>query len=58
MKQRIKLILMALAIALALFALWQVQHIAGQVRESEEAKIRLWANAIAQRNRMAEVTQH
>ena len=56
MKQRIKLILMALAIALALFALWQVQHIAGQVRESEEAKIRLWANAIAQRNRMAEVT--
>lgn len=58
MKQHIKLILMTLAIALALFALWQVQHIASQVRESEEAKIRLWANAIAQRNRMAEVTQH
>ena len=58
MKQKLKLILMAIAIVLALFALWQVQHIAGQVRESEEAKIRLWANAIAQRNRMAEVTQH
>lgn len=57
MKQHVKLILMTLAIALALFALWQVQHIAGQVRESEEAKIRLWANAIAQRNRMTKVTQ-
>lgn len=57
MKSRLKLILLALAIALALFALWQVQHIARQVRESEEAKVRLWANAIAQRNRMAEVTQ-
>ncbi|MBR1766891.1 MAG: HAMP domain-containing histidine kinase [Bacteroidales bacterium] len=58
MKQRLKLILMGLTIALALFALWQVQHTADQVRESEEAKIRLWANAIAQRNRMAEATQH
>ena len=58
MKQKLKLILMAIAIVLALFALWQVQHIAGQVRESEEAKIRLWANAIAQRNRMTEVTEH
>ena len=58
MKQRLKLILMGLSIALAIFALWEVNNIARQVSESEEAKIRLWANAIAQRNRMAEVTQH
>jgi signal transduction histidine kinase len=57
MKQRLKLILIVLSIVLALFALWQVENVARQVRESEEAKIRLWANAIAQRNRMASVTE-
>jgi hypothetical protein len=56
MKQRVKLILMTVSIVLALFALWEVQHIARQVRESEEAKIRLWANAIAQRNSLSEAT--
>ena len=35
MKQRVKLILMALSIVLALFALWEVQNVASQVRESE-----------------------
>ncbi len=56
MKQRLKLILMGVAIATALFALWQVQRVAVQVREAETAKIRLWASAIGQRNRMNEVT--
>lgn len=57
MKQRLKLILMALTIALALVALWQVRRVAQQVRESEEAKVRLWASAISQRNQMATATQ-
>ena len=56
MKQKLKLILMLLSIVLALFALWQVENVAQQVRQSEESKIRLWANAIAQRNRMAAAT--
>ena len=56
MKQKLKLILMLLSIVLALFALWQVENVAQQVRQSEKEKIRLWANAIAQRNRMAEAT--
>lgn len=56
MKQRLKLIFLILSIVLALFALWQVESVARQVRESEEAKIRLWANAIAQRNSLAEAT--
>lgn len=56
MKQRLKLILMLLSIVLALFALWQVENVARQVRQSETSKIRLWANAIAQRNRMTSVT--
>lgn len=56
MKQRLKLILMLLSIVLALFALWEVENVARQVRQSETSKIRLWANAIAQRNRMTSVT--
>ena len=56
MKQKLKLILMLLSIVLALFALWQVENVARQVRQSEKAKIRLWANAIAQRNRMSSAT--
>ena len=56
MKQRLKLIILSLTIALALLALWQVQRVAQQVRESEEAKVRLWASAIGQRNQMAAAT--
>ena len=56
MKQRVKLIFLTLTIALALLALWQVQRMATQVRESEEAKVRLWASAISQRNQMATAT--
>lgn len=41
MKNRLKYILMALTIALAFVALWLVQSVAGQVRQSEEAKVRL-----------------
>ncbi|MCR5589622.1 MAG: HAMP domain-containing histidine kinase [Bacteroidales bacterium] len=58
LKSRLKLIVLSLTIALALLALWQVQRIAKQVRDSEEAKVRLWASAIGQRNQMAAATAH
>ncbi len=58
MREKIKLLLMALSLLLALFALWQVQKTAEEVRQSETAKIRLWANAIGQRNQMAAVSNH
>ena len=35
-----------------------MQRIADQVRQSEEAKVRLWASAIGQRNQMAAATAH
>ncbi len=57
MKPRLKYILLALTIALAFWALWQVHHVAGQLRQSEEAKVRLWASAIGQRNELASATQ-
>ena len=57
MKNRLKYILAALTIVLALVALWQVRRVAEQVRQSEEAKVRLWASAIGQRNQLAAATQ-
>ena len=57
MKTRLKWIVMGLTIVLALAALWQVQSIAEQVRESETAKVRLWANAIEQRARLLDATR-
>lgn len=57
MKQRLKYILLALTMALALVALWQVQRVADQIRQSEEEKVRLWASAIGQRNQLAAATQ-
>ena len=57
MKNRLKYILLALTILLALVALWQVQRIAGEIRRDEEEKVRLWANAISQRSHMLEVSQ-
>ena len=57
MKQRLKLILMALSIVLAFFALWQVQKAAAEVRRTEEAKVRLWAAAIGQRNQLSSASQ-
>ena len=56
MKQRLKWIIMGVTVALALVALWQVQRIAEQVRQSEEEKVRLWAAAVGQRNQMATAT--
>ena len=57
MKNRLKYILLGLTLALSLVALWQVRRVADQMRESEEAKVRLWASAIGQRNQLAEATQ-
>ena len=57
MKTRLKWFITILTIALALLALWQVQHVASQVRQSETEKVRLWANAIGQRARLVDATQ-
>ena len=57
MKLRLKLILLSLTILLALAALWQVQHIADEIRREEEDKVRLWAGAVSQRAHMLEATQ-
>ncbi len=55
MKRRLKWILLAVTIALALVALWQLHTIADRVRQEEEENVRLWANAISQRAHIMEV---
>lgn len=57
MKKRLKWILLALTVALALMALWQVQKIAATIRAEEQDKVRMWAAAVSQRARMVEATQ-
>ncbi|MBP5677639.1 MAG: HAMP domain-containing histidine kinase [Bacteroidales bacterium] len=52
MKQKLKWIMLAATVALALLALWQVQKTAEAIRQEEEEKVRLWANAISQRNQL------
>ncbi len=47
---------MGVTVVMALAALWQVQRIAEQIRQGEEEKVRLWANAVGQRNQMAAAT--
>lgn len=44
-----KWILLAITVALAIVALWQINHIAHQIRLSEQAKVKIWANAIGQK---------
>ena len=60
MKQRYisrttKYIILSITIALGFFALWEVNHIARQIENSEKEKVRLWANAIWQK---AELVSH
>ena len=57
MKRRLKWILLALTVALALLALWQVQKIAATIRAEDQDKVRMWAAAVSQRARMVEATQ-
>ncbi|MBR6843475.1 MAG: HAMP domain-containing histidine kinase [Bacteroidales bacterium] len=57
MKKRLKWIILAVTIALALLALWQVQRIAATIRAEEQEKVRLWAGAVGQRASMLEATQ-
>ncbi|MBQ0016782.1 MAG: hypothetical protein KBT04_07350, partial [Bacteroidales bacterium] len=42
---------------MAIFALWQVNHLASQIQRAEEDKVRLWANAISQKNQLVKYTE-
>ncbi|MBR1850929.1 MAG: HAMP domain-containing histidine kinase [Bacteroidales bacterium] len=53
-----KWIILAVTIVLAFAALWQTNRIASQIRDSETAKIRLWAAAISQKAQLVSTTEH
>ena len=46
--KKAKWIILAIASLLAIVALWQINRVATQIRQSEVQKVRLWANAINQ----------
>lgn len=56
--RKIKWILVATTIILALVALWQIQRVATQIRHSEEEKVRMWANAISQKAELVSYTDN
>lgn len=55
--KKTKWMILALTIALAFVALWQINHIATQIRQSEQAKVRIWANAIGQKMELMNRTE-
>ncbi len=58
MHKVIKWIILSIGVAMALFALWQVNRIARQIEQSEAEKVRLWASAVGQRNRVTEYAEN
>ncbi|MBR1798314.1 MAG: HAMP domain-containing histidine kinase [Bacteroidales bacterium] len=57
MKRHLKWIALLLLVIMAVGALWYVHHMANQIRETEVAKIRMWANAVSQRASIVDASQ-
>lgn len=55
--QNIRWIVLAATVVLAFAALFEVNHIAKQIRLSEEQKVTIWANAITQRAQLVSYTE-
>lgn len=55
--KKTKWILLLITIVLALAALWQIDHIANQIKASEQDKVRIWANAIGQKMQLVNHTE-
>ena len=55
--KKAKWIILAVTIVFAFVALWMINRAANQIRHSEEEKVRLWANAISQKNQLVNYTE-
>ena len=49
---RAKWIVLAVTVGLSIFALWEINNIATQIRHSEKQKVALWAQAISQKSQL------
>ena len=47
---------LALGSIMALLALWYISQLSRQIREAEQQKIAIWANAISQKNQVLQTT--
>lgn len=50
-------ILLSLTVVLAILALWEINHIAIQIKNSEEQRVKIWATAIGQRAQLMSYTE-
>ena len=55
--KKIKWIILGMTVLLAGFALFEVNNISRQIRDSELAKVKLWAQAISQRAQLADYSE-
>ena len=56
--KKAKWIILGVTILLAAFALFEINNISNQIRQSEEEKVRLWANAISQKAQLVESSEN
>lgn len=54
---RTRWVLLATTVVLAIGALFEVNHIAQQIKQGEEQKVKLWATAISQRAQLVNYTE-
>lgn len=57
-KQRWKIVLMILALAIVGLTLWYSNHIADRIRDEERQKVELWSEAIKRRAELVNFTQN
>ncbi|MCQ2295249.1 MAG: HAMP domain-containing histidine kinase [Bacteroidales bacterium] len=55
--KKTKWILLALVVALAAFALFEISHLSRQIRINEQEKVKLWANAITQKAQLVSYSE-
>lgn len=56
-KTRAKWIVLSLTVAMAAAALFEINYISNQIRQSELQKVKLWANAISQKAQLVEYSE-
>ncbi|MBR1517666.1 MAG: HAMP domain-containing histidine kinase [Bacteroidales bacterium] len=56
-RRYIKWAILSLAVLMAIAALWYINRLSHQIQRSEQQKVRIWANAISQKNQIVHYTE-
>ncbi len=55
--KRVKWLILGTTVLLAVIALVEINYVSGQMRRAEVEKVKLWANAIAQKARLVNYSE-